>query len=371
MRLSIRCFALSTSLLVAAACLAAPPPISVDTDFGEVRADRDHDAQAVAELLADMAPEIQAILPGVQLRRVDVWVQERLRLYRWQERTESVRGFTLLEREFDATRIHLRGGGQSSWYLAHELVHALIDRSWRPLPALLEEGLADVVAEELNPEFAAHIRAHRLFNVSLLTGGMIFRVRWNEPDEGPPRSWRRRTATSRVLLPPDESEPLNGDFRTTLVELLSADRAGLHARFHELPESYYGLAWFLVARIVERRGLDGLHRMCLDATAAGQDLIPIDTILAAADVTLDSLDAQLVGDSFRYSELRAAAYLRTELFSDLTVSLLRPHFPAATSKRLLWRVSPAFVTLRGDEVPFRTIRPLYESIRRDWSLTPR
>lgn len=357
-------------LAFAVGCLAPPPPISVDTAFGEVRAERDQEALEVADLLIEMAPQIREILPGVQDRRVDVWVQERLRLYRWQERTESVRGFTLLAKEFDATRIHLRGGGQSSWYLAHELVHALIDESWRPLPALLEEGLADVVAEELNPQFAAHIRAHRLFNVSLLTEGMLLDVAWSEPNDGPRRTWPARQAAMRVEVPaaPDEP-PVRGE-RERLERLLGANRATLHDHFHELPESYYGLAWFLVSRIVDRRGLDGLHRMCLDATARDLDVIPLDELLAAADVSLDAFDARLVGDAFGYRELRAAAYLRPEVFGDLTNELLGPYFPTASSKRILWRVMPRFVTSDGDEIPFRTIRPLYQEIRRTWRRKP-
>lgn len=347
-------------------CLAPPPPISVDTAYGMVRAERDEDALEVAELLTEMAPQIQEILPGVQDRRVDVWVQEQLRLYRWQERTESVRGFTLLADEFEATRIHLRGGGQSSWYLAHELVHALIDESWRPLPALLEEGLADVVAEELNPQYAAHIRAHRLFNVSLLTDGLLLNVAWSEPDDRPRRRWPVRSATMRVMMPPGEDEPIDGGDLLRLRELLSADRASLHNHFHELPESYYGLAWLIVSRITERVGLDGLHAMCVEAHENGQDVIALDDLLSAAEMELESFDARFVGNEFGYRELRAAAYQRPEIFSELAVRLLRPYFPKASSKRLLWRITPRFLTADGDEVPFRTIRPLYEKLRRVW-----
>lgn len=355
-----------TFLAVVTGCLAPPPPIAVNTDFGEVRAERDEDALEVAELLMEMAPQIQEILPGCQDRRVDVWVQERLRLYRWQERTESVRGFTLLANEFDATRIHLRGGGQSSWYLAHELVHALIDESWRPLPALLEEGLADVVAEELNPQYASHIRAHRLFNVSLLTEGLLLDVAWAEPNNGPRRHWPRRGATLRVMVVPGEGEPTEAIDPLIMRELLSADRSTLHNAFHELPESYYGLAWLIVSRITDRVGLSGLHEMCVAATANGHSVIPLDELLAAADIQLETFDARFVGQQFGYRELRAAAYQRPEIFSDLTIELLRPYFPTASAKRLLWRITPSFLTPDGDEVPFRTIRPLYEKLRRNW-----
>jgi hypothetical protein len=133
--------------LSAVSCLAPPPPIVVDTPFGEVRAENRETADHVAGLLTRLAPEVRAILPGSQDRPIDVWVQEELSVYRFNRRPESVRGFTLLNEEFSAKRIHLQEDGQSPWYLSHELVHALIGPSWASLPGIFEEGLGDVVAE--------------------------------------------------------------------------------------------------------------------------------------------------------------------------------------------------------------------------------
>ena len=150
--------------LFATGCLAPPPPILVETPYGHVRADTREKASEVAQLLREYAPQVRSLLPGSQTRAVDVWVQDELRVYRHTSRPESVRGFTLLADEFEAKRIHLQSSGQSAWYLSHELVHALVDTTWKPLPGILEEGLADVVAEILNPDQANHIRAHRLLN---------------------------------------------------------------------------------------------------------------------------------------------------------------------------------------------------------------
>ena len=112
----------------------------VETAFGDVRASSERKAEEVAQLLEKLSPEVSALLPGSQDRSVDVWVQEELQVYRFNKRPESVRGFTLLNDEFSAKRIHLQDSGQSPWYLTHELVHALIGTSWSPLPGILEEG---------------------------------------------------------------------------------------------------------------------------------------------------------------------------------------------------------------------------------------
>src|SRR5262249_13745500 len=162
-----------------------------------------------------------ALLPGSQDRPIDVWVQEQLAVYLFRERPESVRGFTLLEDEFHAKRIHLQEGGQSPWYLAHELVHALIGPSWAPLPGILAEGLGDVVAETLTPEYEEHIRSHRLLNASAFTGGLELEVVYRMPGDGP---WSSRPVGSRVgrlQLGPSVSID-------TLAALLETPRGDLH-----------------------------------------------------------------------------------------------------------------------------------------------
>src|SRR5262245_21486383 len=174
---------------LALGCLAPPPPIVVATPYGEVRASSADKAREVADLLERLAPEVKAILPGAQDRPIDVWVQDELAVYLFHKRPDSVRGFTLLEDEFDAKRIHLQEGGQSPWYLAHELVHALIGSTWAALPGILEEGLGDVIAERLNPEYDEHIRSHRLLNASAFTDGLALEIVFLEPGPGSWRTW--------------------------------------------------------------------------------------------------------------------------------------------------------------------------------------
>jgi len=221
--------------LFACSCLAPPPPIVVETPFGDVRADSQAQADRVANLLTELSPRLRRILPGCQDRTIDVWVQNELRVYRNQRRPESVRGFTLLRDEFEARRIHLQDQGQSSWYLAHELVHALIGPSWKALPGILEEGLGDVVAEALNPDFDNHIRAHRLLNAASLSGGFDLTVTYAEPTpDTHPWRWPRREQTLRVEAFDPAGEP------TDAIELLEASRSELHRKWPEIPESLYG-----------------------------------------------------------------------------------------------------------------------------------
>jgi len=356
---------LGLSLLVvtsASACLAAPPPIGVDTPYGQVRAETEVWADEIAGLLRLLAPRVQEMLPGSLERPVDVWVQRKLRIYENGERAANVRGFTLLLDEFQAERIHLQEGGQPGWYLAHELVHALIGPTWRPLPGILEEGLGDVLAERLNPHCSAHIRAHRLLNASVLTGGLDVRVSYSVPEQGVDvDDWERRVGETRVNG--------SGGVPTSVIrELLTSSRRDLHARWSEIPESFYGLAWLIASRIVERHGLEGMHELCLDATREGHELVPLDWILSAAELDLERMDAVFLASCFGRSEMRAATRMRAGLFADGLVDLLADYDERfATPRSLLYWMDPAIRLTDGDDVHMRRIRALSDAIERGWT----
>ncbi len=349
------------SAALGGACLAPPPPIVVATPYGEVRAESEAKATEIAELLNGLAPQVREILPGSQRRPIDVWVQDELRVYRHSKRPESVRGFTLLTDEFTAKRIHLQDEGQSAWYLSHELVHALIGPSWRPLPGILEEGLGDVVAEILNPSQAFHIRAHRLLNTSMFTGGFNVHVSYSVPEaQVDHRRWQRRFSATRVQM----TSPLEQE---TVRKLFATSRKDLHIDWPEIPESFYGLAWLVTARIVERHGLQGLHDLCLSATREGLELVPLEWILGAAEIDLARLDPEFLTSCFGPRELRAAVGLQPDLFAELVVDLLRPYQSEFHSLRsLVYWVNPSFLLDDGTDVRVRSIAPLTEAIDRRW-----
>jgi len=351
--------ALLSCALFVSGCLAPPPPIVVDTPFGEVRASSRGKATEVAQLLERLAPEVRALLPGAQERSIDVWVQEKLAVYRFHQRPESVRGFTLLEDEFEAKRIHLQEGGQSPWYLSHELVHALIGPTWAPLPGILEEGLGDVVAETLNPEYQNHIRSHRLLNASAFTGGLALDLVYGTRRRGP-------LPPTHVSARLDFSDPVDPH---VLGRLLATPRSELHQRWADIPESFYGISWLIVSRIVERIGMDGLHGLCLRATAEGRSLVPLEWIERAADMDMGRLDPVFLASCFDRPTLQTALYLRPEPFADALLAALEPLNGQGSFREVVRATRPVILLGDGSEVPLSYyLGPLYASLGGGWPM---
>ncbi|MCZ6597532.1 MAG: hypothetical protein O7B99_07835 [Planctomycetota bacterium] len=352
-----RCF-VGVALLLASACAAPPPPIAVETPYGVVRADSKAKATEVADLLAQLSPRVQAVLPGTQDRVIDVWVQSVLRSTRHGSRAKGVKGFTLLAREFEPKRIHLLEDGELSWYLSHELVHALLNKSWAPLPGLLEEGLGDVVAEQLNPAFADRIRAHRLFTASGFSGGVTFTLVYTVPGSGRTRrNWAETSMRLQVL----EGRPAAG-----IAELLEHSRHVLRKEWRELPEAFYGLAYLIVSRIVERHGLDGLYELCLEATRNGQDLISAERILAAAELDPLDFDADFLATMFGRSETRQLLLMQPKMFGDTVAAWFKANHPDLSRRELLYRVNPSLRTADGGLLRLRTIWPVRERMIENW-----
>jgi hypothetical protein len=346
------------------ACLAPPPPMVVETPYGDVHAEDRSTAAEVATMLRALAPEVMERLPGSQDRAIDVWVQDRLRVYRYNERPQSVRGFTLLSDEFDARRIHLQEDGQSPWYLAHELVHALIGPSWAPLPGILEEGLADVIAEGLSPEHQNHIRAHRLLNATAFSDGLRVVV-GHRPPGGDALSRGSAEYRRALRLRLTRSVPVE-----TARELFATTRTELHQRWPEIPESFYGLAWLLVSRAVERHGVEGLHELCLRATEEGHELVPAGWLLEAANLDLDELDPEFISACFEKDEFQRAIYLQPEAFAIAALEALRPLEPDLDERELFYVARPVFVLWDGSRIPLSTIGPVREEIQARWRVRP-
>src|SRR5688572_14067213 len=71
-------------MLVLTAALAgcvSPPSASVVSGHGIVRAPTTAEAVEVAELLEDLHPRVRAMVPGTRSTRVEVWLQDRLRIF--------------------------------------------------------------------------------------------------------------------------------------------------------------------------------------------------------------------------------------------------------------------------------------------------
>ncbi|HED64969.1 MAG TPA: hypothetical protein ENJ09_05365 [Planctomycetes bacterium] len=353
----IRALAAATAALaLAASCLAPPPPIVVSTPRGVVRAHSHPDAAATAALLEELAPGVRALLPGSQDRSVEVWVQQDLQLFRFGTRPSSVRGFTYLAAPFRARRIHLQSGGATRWYLSHELVHALIDSSWATLPAVLEEGLADAVAERLNPNERTSIRAHRLLDASAFTGGLEVLLGYEQQT---PTGNRRRELPVRIHFHPDETPQ-------TALELLDTGRRGLFSSRGTVAESYYGFAWLVVDRIVARRGFDGLHALCLEASEKGLEHIPAEELLAAAEIDLARLDPDFLASCFTRDEFRRALSIRPAAFAEVPLNLLDGLRDELDAHDLLVRARPTFAIAHQEPWPLLAIPSLREALLATW-----
>jgi hypothetical protein len=269
-------FALGCALALAS-CQALPPPAHVDAREGVVRAGSPEEARAVAEALDALLPEVLAFLPDAHARPVEVWVQEEPTLYTFP-RTSTYRdadGF--FSDRLD--RIHLRSGADDlRRTLAHELVHASLGRSWRGLPGTIEEGLCDLIAIQLCPESASRLRAGRLLAAALELGG--FDLEYSEPGTDASAD---PTAGARYV-----QHVFSMGERTAPLDPLEVFRAHAGRSTALMPgdvkKALYGLAFLVTERIVERRGIAGLHALVVRSGRSGTEP-SIELLLGAAELT--------------------------------------------------------------------------------------
>lgn len=147
MRLALLC------ILPALACASAPtsPPITLETEHGEVRTYSRFTAETVGRML-EHAPEIKERLESTRADAPAVWVLASARAH--TNGALAACGPDRIQLGFDAL-VDLRA------ILVHELVHWYARQSpFSSLPHFMEEGLADYIALEfsraangLDPEF--------------------------------------------------------------------------------------------------------------------------------------------------------------------------------------------------------------------------
>jgi hypothetical protein len=126
-----------TALALALAACATPPPESVATPVGTVRADDPATARWIAEALERAAERLERRSPGVPAPRVEVWVVDDP-----GGGDEGVSGRA--RRGPWSTRWTLYVDAELGWSMVgHELFHARFHERVRGWPAALVEGLAD------------------------------------------------------------------------------------------------------------------------------------------------------------------------------------------------------------------------------------
>jgi len=260
LRPTLRALAGAAALVAHGAACTASPPHMVATSVGIVRADDRESALRVGPEIVRMRAELAARLPGLRNVAVEVWVIDDVERG-WADKPADVSAWVWHRASQLAPRIHIARDRPDS-DLVHELVHAWLDESWSELPPALEEGLCDVVANEMvdfpKLEFqrlwcAARLGFPRTSSIPIVRGTpVVHRVILGSGDvEGDP--------SLATLTPAEVVELRQGE----LLDLALADR------------SYtYGIGYFLASRIVRRIGYEGLHALCVEARREGRSTIP-------------------------------------------------------------------------------------------------
>lgn len=267
-------------LATLASCRVLPPAHQAETCLGRVRASSAPQAEKVAELVEALHPRVEAWLPGHRRLALDVWVQERPSLSLFGSASIGEADGFWAE---GVARIHLREDADSlERTLAHELVHAALGPEWSTLPGTLEEGLCDLASARLVPEAAARMRAGRLSSAAFALGGLVLVLEIDLPrDVHPAGVGVQFSARLR----------LEGEVEGRFDPLASLrEHAGLSSSRLTAPQkkACYGLALMCVERLEQRLGLDGLLALCTAARAAGEAEIPLETILARAELGPDA-----------------------------------------------------------------------------------
>jgi len=266
-----------------------------------VRGETERETRELARSLDRLSDEILRLLPYSRLESVEVWLQDQPRLYSFpaQKRTDAEGLYSAAH-----DRILLsRDADDVERTLAHELCHAALGPTWSTLPGSLEEGLCDVVSTLLVPEGAARLRAGRLASAALACGGLRLEVGLSDANGS--NEWTRR-----LLLSGADLEDQHLDVFTVEAGLTSSPVDAREKR------SYYGLAFFIVERIVDRHGISGLAELCSEARRRGHAEVPRDILLAAAGLGHSVFEwKRAAAASFGASELNELVKMYPELVS--------------------------------------------------------
>ncbi len=333
------CGLLASAALALSACATPPPAVAVSHGMGLVRAEDEGSAARFGQLVGRLQPAVLEALPGSIERDTEVWIQRHLQHRRGQVVPENVKGFTLIGEDNDRGRIHLRRDtDHPEWFLAHELVHALVGPEWATLPGALEEGLCDAIAARLAPEAAPRIRALRAVEASLFLGRMRIVVEYDAP----------RLGSGRELEVDFHYQ--TGAEAIQLEELLTYDTLSLKERWKRLPDHVYGVGFLIVERIARFHGLEHLHELCVRAAEAGHTVVPVDWILEAAELTDVATRHHAPSELIGRAEFAAWRELVPGFHADLLVQLFGSRYGDLSASQLLTSVAPRLRLSDGSRV---------------------
>ncbi|HIF40505.1 MAG TPA: hypothetical protein EYQ74_05340 [Planctomycetes bacterium] len=256
------------------ACQATAPKASMVTARTTVRGDTLREASGVVEALDRIQPELEALLPGVALEELEIWIQDQPHVYTFPSDMDyDAEGLYAP----DLKRILLaRGTRDMERVLAHELTHAALQSPWDRLPGTLEEGLCDCVSAYLAPEGAARLRAGRLSGAALACGGIQLALRVTPFGKGP-KDESSEVWETQILLSNPPMEPAAQRAVFAVSAGLSSSKLSTESK-----RAFYGLSFLVIERIVNRNGFSRVFELCQRAEEAGLEVVPEDWILEAA-----------------------------------------------------------------------------------------
>lgn len=278
------------ALAFAAACASVPSEpesrVVVQGLHGSVGARDEATAKAYLAMLDRYAPAVRSAVVDALVRPVRVHVDEEVEI---AGATRFLGGVTVHTQHAAWISLSTRVATPEN-VLAHELVHYSLGPSWSTLPPVLEEGLCDVIAEDVSRTSDASERGARLVALHTWAGGGFelpesLRARL---DDGAPASVRATTRVSWTSMPANLPKPSS----------LLADDAVIPRDEEALNER--GFADAVAYVLVRRIGVDALHALCMRARSENRTRVPASWILASAG--LEDRDASGWRDAARALE---------------------------------------------------------------------
>ncbi|MEM7234562.1 MAG: hypothetical protein AAF517_20455, partial [Planctomycetota bacterium] len=166
--------------------------------------------------------------------------------------------------------------------LCHEMVHAMLDESWDSLPVVVEEGLCEVFSMQEVPSCSQAAWSRLLLGAAgylseaegvKLRGELRFEYRA-----------RRNHKFERVMAYTYEPEYVGSLPPEEALRQGSEQRRADPTPDATINAYHYGFGAWLVQRIVDRAGYEGLRQLSIDAAASGETLATPSSVLAAARV---------------------------------------------------------------------------------------
>jgi hypothetical protein len=279
---------LAALALGACTTLPAAPPAQAPAAHGVVHA---ADVAIAAEVAADLDATwlaLRALVPGCRDVPVTVWVQQRLQRTPDDQPPAYLQAFAVPDHDLVVVR---EGDSERRHSLAHELFHVLHDDTWSALPTYMEEGVADVVAQQL----AADGRSAMEGLLGLLP--CLAGVEAEIVVRGADGSLSQRLALGGARLDAADVHALLE--RAEPSSALSGSQGF---------SSGYALGYCVASRILQRRGLDGLRELCAASHARGLSHVPVAELLAAAELPADPAPWwPLLSAGLQPADVRAAA----------------------------------------------------------------